>query len=236
VSLPPGLDRQLLAEVGFSWTRLPDEAFEAFVGLAGDGSPLDRLLSEISPDVSLGVREEIGKGLAKGLSPRETAALVRQRVGMGLTRALTISRTETMRAYREGTRLQYEANRNIIKGYKRISAQNENVCMACLALDGKFYETEVALDEHVNGRCALEPVTVTYADLGLPVEELSRERLLGRSWFEDLPESTQAQMMGPAKWQAWKDGKFDFEQLAKRVENRTWGAQQVERPLKELLE
>ena len=46
-SLPTGITLNNLANVGLGWNRLPEEAFEAFVGISGDGKPIGNLLAEL---------------------------------------------------------------------------------------------------------------------------------------------------------------------------------------------
>lgn len=235
LALPPGITTQLLARAGISWVNLPTEAFANFVGFSSDGAPLANLLDQLGPQVRQGVTESIGEGLARGLSPRDTADLVRQRVGMGLTRALAISRTETLRSYREASRLQYFANSGIVKRYRRVSAKDERVCLACLALDDAVYELDQPLNEHVAGRCAIIPETVTYRDLGIPVDQAPFTRETAEGWFAKQPEPTQLQMMGPARFEAWKAGDFEWADMAKVEDNPIWGKQAVTKPVGELI-
>jgi hypothetical protein len=152
-ALPRGISLALLQDIGIGWSQLPVEAFESFIGISGDGAPLGRLLSTLGTDAQVGVRQGIAEGILRGRGPRQTSAIIRNNFGLPLTRSLSISRTETLRAYRESSRLQYANNRHIVKGYRRHSARDERVCPACIALDGTFYENNVALDSHVNDRC-----------------------------------------------------------------------------------
>ena len=234
VALPPGITLDILARQGIAWNALPVEAFETFVGLSGNGAPLGRLLSTLGSEAAAGVKEALGQGIVQGRGPRETARLVRNRFGMPLTRSLAISRTETLKSYREASRLQYTANKVVVKGYRRVSAKDERVCLACIALDDKLYENDEPLDEHVNGRCALVPQTVTYRDLGLDVDDPREESMNAREWFEEQEVATQREMLGAGRYAAWKDGAFDLEDMAKVERNATWGDQAVEKTLAEL--
>ena len=105
-----------LANLGINWNQLPEGAFEAFVGVSGDGAPLGQLLAELGQQSATATKEAIRTGLATGESPVSIANAVRRQAGMPLTRALTISRTEVLRAHREATRLSYAANSNVVKG------------------------------------------------------------------------------------------------------------------------
>jgi len=222
-ALPSGIDTKVLAQAGIEWVRLPTQALESFVGMAGDGSPLANLLAPLGQEASIGVREGIREGIALGRGPRETARLVRQKFGMPLTRSLAISRTETLRAFRESSRIQYAANSAVVKGWERHSAKDAEVCIACLALDGKKYETQQPIDEHINGRCAMLPVTITYEDLGLDVPETQERVETGREWFENQPNSVQRQMMGRSRYDAWKSGVLDMEDMVHINHSVAWG-------------
>tara|TARA_Y100000310_G_scaffold114876_1_gene113408 strand:- start:495 stop:824 length:330 start_codon:yes stop_codon:yes gene_type:complete len=107
--------------------------------------------------------------------------------------------------------------------------------MACIALDGKFYELDKPLDEHVNGRGVLVPVTVTYRELGLNVDEPPEQLASARTWFRAQPSGVQSRMMGGGKFAAWQDQRFDLEDMAKVTSDPVWGDQAVETPLKELV-
>ncbi len=78
--------------------------------LASDGSPLRELFEALGERTGWGVREALETAVATGMGPRETARLVHQQFGMGLNRALTIARTEQIRAYREASGRNDEAN------------------------------------------------------------------------------------------------------------------------------
>ena len=234
-ALPPGVDTVALTRVGVQWVRLPAEAFEMFVGIAGDGSPLANLLAPLGQEASIGIREELRDGIALGRGPRETARLIRQRFGMPLTRSLNIARTETLRAFRESSRLQYAANSNIVRGWERRSARDDRVCGACLALDGERYEVEEPINAHPGDRCAMVPVTIGYRDLGLDVDTPEGDTTTSRDWFEEQPETTQRAMMGKGKFEAWQAGRFGLKDMAKITHDPVWGDAAIEKPLKELI-
>ena len=245
-ALPAGVTDGVLADAGISWNTLPSSAFENFVGISGDGKPLANLLDPLGVQARRGIVQGLGEGIARGFGPRKTAALMRDRFGVPLSRALRISRTETLRAYREATRIQYDENTDIVKGWRRVATLDDMTCFACIALDGRLYATDQLMDAHVNDRCVMVPETVSYADLGIDIPADTRKREVGEDWFKRQPEARQKKMMGqtesmrkagrdPALFTAWKDGKFDIPDMAKVTENRTWGAAATEKPLKELV-
>ena len=131
--------------------------------------------------------------------------------------------------------MQYQANSAVVKGYRRLASKSERTCVACLALDNTLQDTAELLAVHPNDRCSLVPETISYRDLGLDVPDDIREPENGRQWFERQPEATQRDMMGKAKFQAWRDGKFQFGDLATVTQNDTWGPAVSITPLKELV-
>jgi hypothetical protein len=231
--LPRGITMENMASMGLGWNRLPDDAFQNFVGIAGDGAPLANLLEPLGPQAITGVREKIGEGIALGKGPRETAKLVTTAAGIPLSRALLITRTETNRAFREATRLNYQNNSQVVKGYLRHADHSERTCVACIALDGKRYTLDQALDEHPNGRCALVPEVLDYADLGL---DIPREPPLenARDWLGGQSSEVQRRVLGGTRFDAWKAGEIELNQLAVVRPNRIWGDTAVVRPLNEI--
>lgn len=224
-ALPPGITTRLLGQIGLGWTEIPTDALNSMIGTLGDGSPLKALLDEIGPMAAQSVEAELTDGLLRGVSPRVMARKIRNSMGMGLTRALTISRTETLRAFREGQRARWQANPNMVKGYRRLCAHNTRTCMGCIAVDGKFYPGEEPAPTHVNCRCTFIPETISYADLGLDVPEWNIEDDYenGRQWFEGLNADDQADMMGKGGYDAWQSGQVDLEDFVKTDTTRAWG-------------
>jgi hypothetical protein len=57
----------------------------------------------------------------------------------------------------------------------------------------------------------------------------------GEEWFNAQSEATQRDMLGPGKYEAWKDGKFEFGDLSKTVDDPVYGPMRQEATLKELM-
>jgi hypothetical protein len=106
------------ARLALRWNRLPREAMVELVGQLHNGAPLDVLLGELGTDAASKVKDALLEGLAMGRNPRVIARDVRRGMGMPLTRSLRISRTETLRAHRLATLANFQANSDIIRGWK----------------------------------------------------------------------------------------------------------------------
>lgn len=207
--------------IGFG--RLNVDAIEAMIGFAGDGSPLEKYLREIHGKATDGILDKLVEGVAQGLNPQKIAANMADGFAGGLQQAMNTARTETLRAYRTATLMQYDAS-GLVVGYKRVSARDADVCAGCLFTDGQFYDDLSAFDEHNQGRCTLVPVL---KDLPEPTWESSED------WFAGQPESVQAQILGGGRFEAWKNG-TPLEAMVKRVDHPIWGGAFVPTPVGEL--
>ena len=58
----------------------------------------------------------------------------------------------------------------------------------------------------------------------------------GISWFMSLGEAQQKAMMGPGKYEAWKEGKFDLSDLTSVYNDEVYGEMRRETTLKELVQ
>lgn len=209
--------RESYLEAGKAVARfnlLPDEAVEAMIGFAGNGSPLYDLFMESYPDSIDALNQALITATARGENPRRTAEMMVEGMRGNLQRALTVARTEQLRAFRTAATQQMKES-GVVKGWIWRSAKQERTCLACLAMDGTVHELDEELDDHPNGRCFKQPIIKGLT----PVETES-----SADWFARQDEETQRRMMGDERFEAWKAGKFEFGDLAQRNENAEWGS------------
>lgn len=213
-----------LPTAGVAFDRLPISAVRNMVGLAGDGSPLKKLLANAYPDAVEGMTNALIRGTALGWHPTKTARAMRDGTEMGLQRSLTIARTEQLRVYRASSDVQFAASR-VVRAKRRLAAKSERTCLACLVRDGEVIPPNEPAFDHVNGRCSFVPVLI-----GVDVPKWQS----GRQWFESLSEATQREMMGKGHFEAWRDGAITLDDLVKITHDPTWGKSLGIRPLKEM--
>ena len=221
------------AAIDIQFGPMHAEAIEALVGTLQDGSPLLDILEKYVGDAAERMQNTLVTDIALGYGPRKVAADIRREFGMGLSNALRLSRTEQLRAYRTATLASYQADPTV-KGWERAAALDTNTCMACIMLDGKLYSTQDEMDDHPQGRCTMLPVTKTFREMGLDVDEPDFSRELGKDWFERQDEVTQRAMMGTGKFDAWQAGRFTLEDIPKEITSSVWGNSWVPRSLKDL--
>ncbi|MFQ5433481.1 MAG: hypothetical protein ACE5FD_01255 [Anaerolineae bacterium] len=225
---------ELDAKIMATWRKLPAQVVENLLGFLDEGAPLKKSLAELGPALAEQVEEKLVTGLALGWNPRKTARFIRAELGQGLTWALRTARTVNLYAYREANRASYIANNHIVKGW-RWRAKLEGSCLSCIAMDGTAHDLDERLNDHHNGQCWMEPITATYKELGFDVAEPPRpERQTGQEWFEGLGEGRQRQIMGQARFEAWREGKFKFNDLSGARNDPVWGEMRVAQSLKQL--
>lgn len=221
------------AGIDITFAAMPREAVEALVGFLQDGSPLREVIEGYVGSAAGQFSDTMAVGLASGWNPRRLARELRGRFGMGLTDSLRLSRTEQLRAYRTASLHAYQQS-DVVVGWERKATLDDRTCMACIELDGKRYGLDEYMDDHIAGRCAMLPITLSYADLGIDAPEPDFQREMGRDWFRRQDEATQRRMMGDGMWEAWQEGKFELDRIPKLVRNKTWGDSWVTRGLGEL--
>lgn len=219
------------------WDRLPTEACSDLIGFLQDGSPLHTLLDELPGQAGQRVSDALVQGLATGQGPREIARRVRREAGMPLVRALRIARTETMRAYNEATRRNYEYNRDIVKGWYWEAKCDTRTCPACWSMHGSYHKLEERLDDHIQGRCVMVPETKTWKELGFGsgVPETAARPQDGEARLWQQTEEVQRAVLGNAGYEAWKSGKITLRDFVGRRTSTKWGTMRYTRSLKDIL-
>lgn len=211
--MPPG--------VVVSFNRLNRAATARIIAAMQDESPLARLLDSLGARAAERVKQELVNAVSLGWGARRTAQAIREASGETLSRALRIARTETLRAYREGTRETYKANSEIVGQWEWRSARQVRTCAACWAMDGRRFPLDVPMSEHPNGRCMQLPVIDREA-LGLPPGTSRRSSETGAQAFEKLSEADKKRILGP-KYEAYRRGEITLADVVGVRHSEDWG-------------
>ena len=220
--------------LGSSWTTLPDESLQAFVGFSGDGSPLGVLFETIPQVTTDAMQMALVQGISLGEGPRTVARRVRKAADIGRSRAETIARTEMIRSAREAQRQLYTQN-YAVQGYRRQATQDSRVCLACLALSGTLHKTDEIMPSHPNCRCVMIPETLSWAEItgdsSIPDTRpavATPDRILA-----GLSEADKMAIMGPTRYQMYMDGK-PLDSFVQVEQNQDWGPTTRVVPLRSL--
>jgi len=219
----------------FPWATLSSDAFEALVGLSSDGSPLSTLLDSFAGDTGLLIRNALLDGIVKGENPRTVAQRLSVTTSVSRARLEAIARTEMLRASREATRRTYAANGDVLSGYRRLSAADSRTCVSCWALHGTLSTTAEIMPSHPQCRCVMLPNLRSWAeitgDMSIPDE---RETMAsGAELFSMLPESDQAEILGPSRFELYRAG-ASLESFSATENDPQWGPTTRVKPLAEV--
>ena len=224
---PPGLT--------ISFSQLPEGVIQSIVGNLGDGSPLRTLLATFGEEARRDVSSLLINAIAQGQSIRKIARQMQQVTQQPLVRTLLISRTEVLRAYRQGSIATYSANKDVVKGWTWISAQSARTCIACYMLHGTEHDADEEFSDHPNGRCTPVPITKSWADLGFEGMPEQTPIPTGEGLFQRLPSNEQRQILGDAAYRAWKAGAVDLGDFVGVKNDPRWGQSHYTRSLNEIL-
>lgn len=197
------------------WNRLPVTAVSEMIGLAGDGSPLFDVLQRraLADSMIDGLIRALVQGMAQGWNPRKTARMMQDGLTAGLQKALVIARTEQLRAYRQGTVLSYQHNRDLVTAMQWVSACDLRTCPACWALHGQIFPLERVINDHPCGRCTYVPIMVE--DDGYEMEN-------GEARLRRLKPEAQQSILGAERYRLWQDG-TPLRDFARIEDDPTWG-------------
>lgn len=171
------------------------------------------VISLATPEQLDAMLEAMARAAAAKPDVADIAQAAFDELGEGLDRTITAYRTETGDAYREATRQQFVES-GMVQAYRRVSARAANTCLGCLLADGMIVPSIEEFDEHANGLCELIPIVD-----GLPMDEWT----VGADWLRQQDEDTQRHVIGPGRFEAWKDGRVSLDDLKRRVENPEHG-------------
>jgi len=67
------------------------------------------------------------------------------------------------------------------------------------------------------------------------ISRYQTNKMTGEQFFKTLSAEEQRNILGPAKWMAWNDGLFEFDQLSRKTYSAIWGEGRRVASLKDLL-
>ena len=204
---------------------LPDGAIRAMLGFLQPDGALYNNLKRYSGDHLQFVIDALNESVALGYNPIKTARIIKNAYGRGLVDSMRMTRTAQLWAYREANRASYAANDT--KEWIWFAQLTPGVCAGCVSMHGTRHPMSERLNDHHNGRCTMLPV-VDWLPPAL-------EEGAGEKWFRALPESEQRKLLGKGKYEAWRNGDFQFSRLSRLQDDPVYGQMRSETPLKDLV-
>jgi hypothetical protein len=214
------------ASVTGRFNVLPKDAIESILGFLSPDSPLYKRIQELAEFTANQVTDTIVEGVGLGHNPRKIADEINNSYGQGLTNALRMVRTVQLYSYREASRASYLANSEVVQGWYWGARLDRSTCISCISQHGTFHELSERLNDHHNGRCAMIPGVKGFPP---PITQV------GEDWFNKQSEVDQRYQMGKGMYEAWKAGRFTFDQITGKHVDDIYGEMKVAKPLKELV-
>lgn len=189
-------------------------------------------LQRAHAEAVLEIERALTAAIATGQGPRFLERRIRELLGATFHRAQTIARTEVIRAYREASWALLKHNEGVVKGWRWVAALSPRTCPACLAMHGEIFPVDRRLHDHPNGRCAVQPVTVDWSELGLAKEPGPGVEVPSRdAWFWRQPREQRVKLLGPLRYEAFRSGYLSWRDMA-GVRDSPWGPQVYLRPVR----
>jgi SPP1 gp7 family putative phage head morphogenesis protein len=201
--------------------RVNARAMERWVSALQPDSPLQGVFGRYSDLTRQAIMDGITDGIGQGKGAGNIVRAVRKVAGPDVStgKLATITRTETMRAYRGSARDSYEAlGPDVIAQWEWRAAKSRRTCAACLAYDGRrFPYKQYPQRFHVNCRCVVVPVPHKHLVGEGP------ERETGAAWLARQKVDVQRQVLGTKdRFALYQDG-VPLRDFIGVKRNRTWG-------------
>jgi len=217
--------------ISVPFDRIPMEAVLKMLTFLDPNGALFQRLEQLAPYYGQKVADAILDAIAMGVNPKQTARMMllaaENAFGGGLVDALRTARTVQLWAYREASRANYAANSDVVTGWVWMAELDDLTCEACIAEHGQEHGLDESLDGHYNCRCVAVPMVMGQN----PVDNMQT----GEAWFNELSEEQQRGIMGDTKYDAWKEGRFNFSDLSMNTPNDVYGNMKTVTPLKDLI-
>lgn len=199
------------------------------------------------------LKTEFGAGLLRGESLRKLAARVPKSFGLIKDDITTLTRTYIADANNRAAKDTYDANSDIVTHEKwdatlEVGMSGGGTCLRCAGLDNVIFpldEPHVRPPLHFRCRCYMLPITKSYRELGLNIDELEKtarpytERLPGeiglgrfgtitkagmiKDDFEGFLKSRdnkyQLDLLGPNRLRLMQEGKIKFQDMVDKNGN-----------------
>lgn len=221
------------AGVSVSFNTLPVGAVNDITARLAPNAPLRNLLDSFGGEAAGMEREALIEGIGLGIGPRATAAVLRKALDISAVRALTIVRTEQLKAYRSASLQTYQANSDVVTGWRWRCSRSTRTCAACWAMDGQVFPLDEPFASHPNCRCTPMPVTKSWAELGFTGIPDLPEPEPGHAVFALLSESEQREVLGPGRLALYKSG-TPLSAFVEKTQSKVWGPGRQVRALRDM--
>ncbi|MBQ7256888.1 MAG: hypothetical protein IJS60_04270 [Abditibacteriota bacterium] len=203
------------------------KAFEKMVGFTSAGSPLVDVLKKHSGLKKADITSTLRHASLIGENPTRTAQKMVKAGYDDMGHALLVARRSTMRVAQEVGNENFK--KNGVEYVQWVSGETAYTCAACWAMSGRVFEVGKAPHDHPNGRCVFNPYLPELAELDPDLYKHDPEEN-----FAKLSEEEQREILGPAKFEAWKRGELSLSEMVTTTTSDKYGTSIKIKPLEDL--
>lgn len=175
------------------------------------GEVLSQLPQAVAERVESAFLHAVAVGSPASVFARELAKVE----GYPRYRAQMIARTEMHRVFRETSRTEWLAAKDVVAGWTWVASLDKRCCPVCVAMHGTEHPLEEQMATHPACRCVMAPI---------PRDVKARDPLTpGADQFNQWPEDRQLEVVGPTRLRLIKGGDIQLQDLVERRDHPIWG-------------
>jgi SPP1 gp7 family putative phage head morphogenesis protein len=203
------------------WTDVPTGMLVAATERPVDGMTWMRWGAKLGEDTIVRLESELRQAIALGETVDDVSDRLETVQGIAETSAERLARTALNDVGNRARLETYRENSDVIRALRFTATLDSRTSLICAGLDGQEFDLDDAdlptPPLHPNCRSVLVPVTASFGDLGIDVDEVSEstrasERgqvsadLTYAGWLRRQPAEFQRDVLGPVRYHAWKNG------------------------------
>jgi hypothetical protein len=206
------------------------------------GAPLKDWWEKMGADTAFKFSAQVRQGVAQGETLQQVIMRIVGSKKKGIVGIMEISHRHAstlvhdsiMQIANDARMAVYKANADIMKGFEWLSTLDSNTCVSCMAycgaqwdMGGNSIKGDLPLKNpplHPNCRCVLTPLTKSYRELGLNIDEMppgTRASDLGQvpagmtmdAFLKRHDTEYLNDLLGPGRAKLFQDGKITLRQL-----------------------
>jgi SPP1 gp7 family putative phage head morphogenesis protein len=217
-------------------TIAPEQVYAAALAKPFEGELLSEYFAKLSEQKATLINNAVRMGLIEG---QTTSAIVKQIRGtrqldykdgvLAITRRNAESVVLTSLAHFQNFAQEslYDANDDIIKGYRYTATLDTRTTELCASRDGSFFkmgEPKPSIPAHYRCRSRYVPVLKSFKELGLDANEFTPstrasmdgqvpDKLTYSDWLGKQSEARQVKVLGKAKAELFREGKLSLDKF-----------------------
>jgi hypothetical protein len=232
------------AQIGLE-AAIPTEAvLRALVnGSLIEGHAAGAWWAKQSDDLAFKFASQVRQGIAQNETLMDIVRRVAGSPRLGIPGIMDISRrnagalvhTSIMQVANDARMAVYQANQDIMKGYRYLSTLDGNICPRCIARSGSTWDLEykptggtklayVPTPIHFKCRCLILPILKSYKELGADIPEPPtgtrasdegqvRADITMTEWLKGKPKAYVDDLLGPGRSDLFLNGKISLSDL-----------------------